>query len=188
MTIRLITADDLCTSAAATAAAQLPALIEARGLDDPDGTKPFKMPTTWAQIPVLEALQSATFPAAAVTTTGIVGEPRDSRDGIHADWLVRVGIFDRGTDYNDTAFRVREWAALVRAALLHDRTLGGLATGLKLVEETYRNLPQVGAARTLGGCSVGVRVRVKNIADLGELEPGPAVESTHNEVFVRPYT
>lgn len=187
MTFRLITADDLCTAASTVLVATLPDLIEALGLADPDDTKPFTMPTTWTQVPTLEALQSAQFPAAAVTSTGIVGQPTESSSGVDAEWLIRVGIFDRGTDYNDTAHRVRTWAALARAALLRNRTLGGVASGLRLVEETYRNRPQVGAARTIGGCSVGVRVTARNITDLGDLEVGPLVETTHPTVLKRPY-
>lgn len=185
MTFRLVSADDLCTGAQAVLAATLPGLIEALGLDEPADTKPFVTPKAWSQVPTLEALQSATFPAAAVTSTGIVGEPTESRSGVDAEWIIRVGIFDRGTDYNDTARRIRTWAALVRAALLRNRTLGGVATGLRLAGETYRSLPQVGAARTIGGCSVDVRVRARNIADLND--PGidlPLVQTTHNQITV----
>ncbi|MDI6911479.1 hypothetical protein [Nocardioides sp.] len=183
MTFRLVTADDVCTGAETVLVAALPVLIEALGLDEPADTKPFVMPTTWSQVPTLEALQSARFPAAAVTTTGTVGDTRESSTGVDAEWLVRVGMFDRGADYNDTAHRIRTWAALIRAGLLRHRTLGGIASGLRLAGESYRNLPQTSAARTLGGCTVDVRVKVRNIADLADLT-APVVKSTDSALTV----
>lgn len=189
MTLRLITADDLCTGTQTVLKAQLGALIEALGLDErPRPEKPFTVPKVWNQIPVLEAIQSANVPAAAITSTGIVGTPRKSRnpdgsDRIDATFLVRVGIFDRGSDYNVTAHRVRTWAALVRAVMLRNPTLGGVASGVRWVSETYRQFPEKGVARTLGGCSVDFHVDARNVADLTELDGVlPIVESTFSTV------
>lgn len=186
--LRLITADDLCAGAQTVLAAQLEALIEALGLDE--GRRPYLVPKTWDQVPTLEAVQKALGPnraAGAITSTGLVGTPRTSRSGIDATWLIRVGIFDRGSDYNVTAERVRTWAALVRAVMLHNPTLAGVATGVRWVAETYRNYPQKEVARTLGGCTVDFHVDARNVADLDAiLGVLPVVESTFSTVTVRP--
>lgn len=189
MTLRLLTADDLCTGADTVLTAALPTVLEALGLDEPDGGRAaFTPPANWTQVPTLEALQAAVMPAGAVTTTGITGTPRRSSTGTDATWRIRVGMFDRGRDYNETANRIRTWAAIIRAVITMNPTLGGVASGSRWVGETYRQLPQVGVARTLGGCSVEFDVDARNVMDLSELDGVvPVVNSTHPHVTVRPY-
>lgn len=171
--MRLVTADDLCVAAGAVLTANLPTLIEQLGLDEAHGAvKPYRLPRDgWTQVPTPEALQSANIPAGAITSRGIVGTPRKSSLGIDADWRLIVAVFDRGPDYNQTATRVRTWAALVRGVLLANPTLGGVATGLQWRGESYRQFPQTAVARTLGGCVVEVDVTARNVADLGEALP-----------------
>lgn len=191
--IRLVTADDLCDAAAAVLEEHLGPLLEALQLDDPEltapGIKPFKVPVTWTQLPVLEALQTAILPAGAITSTGIVpGTVRESSLGTDATFRLRLGVFDHGADYNDTANRARTWAALMRGVLLQHRTLGGVASTLRLVSESYRQFGQTSVARTLGGGVLEIDVDVKNIADLSALtDPGPNVASVESLVTARPY-
>lgn len=182
--IRIVTADDLCRGAQTVLAAQLPALITALGLDTPAaGQKAFAAPSTWVQVPTLEALQAASMPAGAITSTGTVGPPRKSTLGTDADWRIRVGVFDRGSNYDETASRARTWAALIRAALVLQPTLGGIATATRWVGEAYRQFPQVNAARTLGGCSVDFDVTARNVVDLGAI--APVVLTTGSTLTVR---
>ncbi|MBB3041021.1 hypothetical protein [Nocardioides soli] len=194
MTLRLVTADDLCHGMETVLRGQLGGLIIALGLDErPRPERPFEVPKVWDQVPVLEALQSAVANRAvgAITSTGIVGQvtTRRNADGsqrLDATFLVRVGIYDRGSDYNVTANRVRTWAALVRAVGLRNPTLGGVAGGVRFVTESYRQFPQQGVARTLGGCAVDFHVDARNIADLADLDGAlPVVESPFSTVTVR---
>lgn len=185
MSVRIVTADDLCRAAQQVLTQQLPGLLTELGLtgDDVPRADRYEEPKTWAQVPTLEALQAASTPAAAITSTGTVGEPRRSSLGYDATWRIRVGIFDRGHDYDNTAARARTWAALVRAVLVLNPTLGGVATSTRWVGETYRQFPQVGAARTLGGCAVDVDVTARNVIDLGPLDP--SVLTTQSDLTVR---
>lgn len=169
---RIVTADDLCDAVEAVQRAGLPVLIEQLGLDQAQGAeKAYTVPSTWAQVPTLTALQSAILPAAAVTSSGIVGAPVRRTTGWDATWRITVGMFDRGDDYHVTAGRVRTWAALVRAVGIANPTLGGIASGVRWAGETYRQYPQANVARTLGGCAVDFDVDVRNVADLGSLAP-----------------
>lgn len=189
MSVRIVTADDLCHGAQEVLAATLPGLIEALGLNEAQGAeKAYTAPTTWAQVPTLTALQSANLPAGAITSSGIVGAPRKSSLGYDATWRVTVGVFDRGGDYHVTARRVRTWAALVRAAVLTAPSLGGVASGVRWVGETYRQYPQAQVARTLGGCAVDFDVDARNVVDTAALTlpgPGPVVLSTEHTLTVR---
>lgn len=167
MTIRLITADDLCAGAESVLTAQLPDLLTALGLDVAQGSeKAYQKPKTWAQIPRFEVLQTANMPAGAITSTGVVGTPRTRSLGTDATWRISVGVFDRSGDYNTTAHRVRTWAALVRAVMLRNPTLGGVASGVRWVGESYRLAAEKGSARTLGGCQVDFDVDARNVVDL----------------------
>lgn len=182
--VRIVTADDLCRAAQGVLDAQLQGLIEALGFDTPtDGTKAYAKPKAWAQVPTLSALQAAALPVGAVTSSGTVGKPRKSSLGYDADWRIQVGIFDRGRDYDDTASRARTWAALIRAVLVLNPTLGGVATATTWVGETYRQFPQTSAARTLGGCAVDFDVTARNVLDLGAINP--IVLSTPSTLTVR---
>lgn len=193
--IRLVTADDLCVAAQTILEEQLGDLIDALGLGAPESpapddeaATPFEVPETWTQVPTETALQSAETPAGAISSPGTIGAARTTRTGVSATWRIRVAMFDRGTDYNDTAHRVRTWAALIRGVMLRNPGLGGLASGLRLATESYRLFPETGAARTLGGCAVEFDVDVQNIADLSELDVVPVVATTHPHVTVaRPY-
>lgn len=181
--MRLVTADDLCLAAGQVLSTGLPPLIEALGLDvDTADGRRFKVPAKWDQVPTLEALTSAQMPAGAITSRGIIGEPRRSSLGVDATWRVIVGVFDRGGDYNQTASRTRTWAALVRGVLLANPTLDGVASGVGWAAESYRQFPQVSAARTLGGCAVEVNVTARNVADLGDATQ--LVQTVHPSIDV----
>jgi hypothetical protein len=179
---QLVTADDLCRGAATALTDTLPGLIAAFGLDTPDApAKPFVAPTSWDQVPTLEALNRAAFPAGAIISPGITGRPVKSSLGTDAVWRIVAGIYDRGTDYNETAGRCRTWAALIRAALLRNPTLGGVASSVTWVGEAYRQIPQKSAARTLAGCSVEFDVAARNVVDVDAIDL-PIVLSTYSTV------
>lgn len=171
---RFITADDVCFAAETTLRENLASVITTLGLDvapTPPARpgKAFTPPGNWDQVPTLEALSSANFPAGAITSPGLTGPPvRRGRWGTGYDvtWRLAVGIYDRGRTYNETASRNRTWAALVRATMLQHPTLGGLVSSLTWVGEEYRQIPGRAAAKTLGGCAVAFDVIVENVVDL----------------------
>lgn len=191
MAARLITADDLCVAAAEILAEHLPAVVAAMGWDE-DSVAPLAPVTTWEQVPTLEALTAAEMPAGAVTSPGLAETPTRRERGRHdAVWRISVGVYDRGDDYHETARRVRRWAAAVRATLLEHRTLNGVADGVWWRGEEYRQKPNAGAARTLGGCAVAFDVKAANVIDLGSpVSPGagPLVQSVHARISTRPAT
>lgn len=188
MSLRLVTANDLCTGMQAVLVTQLPALLVALGLNEGDGArKAYTAPKRWDQVPDGKALQTANYPAGAIASAGVIpGTTRTSRTGTDATFGVSVAVYDRGPDFNATSDRVRTWAALVRALGLHNPTLGGIASAVRVAGETYRQSPKE-VARTHGGCQVDFQVDVRNIADLSDLDGVlPTVLDTFSTVTVRP--
>ncbi|MBZ5736492.1 hypothetical protein K8Z61_18530 [Nocardioides sp. TRM66260-LWL] len=187
-----LTADDVCAAVEAAMVRHVPRVIGAAALDEYDP------PATWRQTPTIEALREARreFPAGAIVSTGPVGDPKQQPTGYDATFRVEVGVFDRGTDWNDTATRIRTWAGIIRAAAHVDRTLGGIAAGVTWVGETYRRFPDPQVARTLGGCAVELDVYVEDVLtlaqlpdpDTGEYPPGHVVTRTTHTVTSRPLT
>lgn len=182
MTVRLITAADVCEAAEQVLVAGLLDVITAFGLQ-----AKMTPPATWDQLPTLEALTAANMPAGAITSPGLVGEPVQRSNGYDATWRLVVGMYDRDADHSATADRVRTWAGLVRATILRARSLGGLAQSVRWSGEDYQLIRQRSAARTLGGCAVAFNVTVTNVVDVDDLLPLPIVQSTHPVLTVRPH-
>lgn len=198
MTLRLVTADHVAAAAEQTLRDQIPTLIASLGWDvdatDPEApeadplfprpAKKLTAPKAWDQVPTLDALTTATFPAGAITSPGLTNPPtKKGWDRYDATWRLSVAVYDRGGSYDDTASRVRSWAALIRAALALNPGLNGLSQSLIWVGEEYRLLPQKGAARTIGGCAVAVDVTVENVMNFAA---GPLATSVHSSLTVTP--
>lgn len=178
---RLITADHLCVAMADIMQTELPILVASLELD----LKPI---LTWQQVPRPEALSAGRFPAGLVTSPGLSDRPTRRGDGSHdATWRIAVGIADRGTDHQDTANKIRTWAALIRAVGLRNPTLNGLAASCRWVSEEYAERPEKNSARTIGGCVVTFDVHVKNVVDLTDVTGDLAgvVLTTHPSITVR---
>ncbi|SDC46148.1 hypothetical protein [Nocardioides lianchengensis] len=174
-------ADDLCVAVENLLREKLPVLVEVLGLED--RYKPVK---EWQQLPTIEALASARFPAVAITSPGLTGPPTYSRasDAWTATWRIAVGIYDRGRDHDDTQARVRDWCSFIRTVCLVNRSLGGVATGVTWVGEEYRLVPQKDKARTFAGGAVALDVTASGLFDLGA-DVLPTVLSTHPSLSVR---
>lgn len=180
--VRLVTAHDVCSAAEAILTEHLPGWAAAAEL---------KPVTTWQQVPTVQAISSAPVPAGAITSPGLTEPPTKHRDRHEATWRIVAAVYDRGSDYTDTARRIRTWAALIRAVLVQHPRLGGLALRLDWVGEEYELVPEQGA-RTLGGCAVAVDVVVADVVPstappgLGGPPPAPTVTATRSTVTVRP--
>lgn len=138
----------------------------------------------WQQLPTLEALASADFPAGAVASPGLVGEPSYSRaaGGYKATWRIGVGIYDRGDNHADTQARVRNWCAAIRLAARAHPTLGGAATGIGWSGDRYELMPNRNQARTFGAGAVALDVSALVIDTLGAR---PTVASTPTSLSVQ---
>lgn len=180
--MRLVTADDLCVATQELLKARVPGIITAMEWEDK-----LRTVKTWQQVPDLAALTAANTPAAGITSPGLVDVPNQSHSRGHAaTWRIVAGMFDRGTDHADTAQRARRWAAVIRAALIDEPTLGGVAERVTWAGEEYDELPDRRAARTIAGCAVSFNVTANNVVDFSTGSALlPVVISTHELVTVR---
>lgn len=181
MTGRLVTADDVALAVEAVLVENLPGFATQAGLV-------LGPVTTWEQVPTLPALTSAIVPVGAISSPGLTAPPTRRGDGSwDATWRITVGVWDRDTSFRATAARARRWGALVRAVVLCHPDLGGLASRVGWVSEDYDEIPNQGAARTLGGCVVGFDVFVEDVLDPFSFTPaaGPVVQSTYPSLIVR---
>lgn len=190
--MRVVTGDDVASAVETVLTRDMPRMIEAMGLAGyllADG-----FPGGWTQVPRLSALSTADLPAGAICTPGWVDVPTRRRFGDYdATWRVVAGVVDRGEDYDDTARRTRLWAGVIRATLVANPSLDGLASSLRLASEvTDGEYNDRAASRTLGGCAVGVDVMVENVVDLTGLDLSgppfvsdpPTVQSTNPSLTI----
>lgn len=178
--MNVFTVDTLCSEAETLLRAQVPPLLVALALDT--DLKPL---TTWQQVPTMEALSTAKYPAGAITSPGLVKRPTRTRSsGYVAVWRLAVAVYDRGRDHADTAHRARTWASVIRAVMLDNPTVNGVASGVEWVGEDYAQEPGKREARTIGGCAVTFDVTVGNVHDTTPNDR-PTVQATRSTVTVR---
>jgi hypothetical protein len=144
--------------------------------------------TTWQQLPTIQAIATADYPAVAITSPGLVQAPTYSRssDSWETWWRAAVGIYDRaGVDddgHRETQALVRNWIAFLRTAALRNQTLGGAARAVVWSGEDYDLLPDRNNARTIGAgaLALDIKVQVPNTLGLGL----PPVTSTSTQLDV----
>ena len=184
--MRLISADDVCRAVEAVLVEHLDDTLEAAGWDVASGGDLTSV-RTWDQVPTLDALSRADLPAGAIESPGLAGLPARTEAGWSSTWRVVVGIYDRGETHDATAAKTRRWAAAVRATVLDNAALDGLAQSVTWVTEAYAQQAANNVARTLGGCAVGFDITVPDVVTLPLIAPAnpePVVESTHTAVTV----
>lgn len=191
MTLRLVSADDFCRGVQEVLAAQLPDLVqtlierEVPIAGEVLAAGDYPAVKEWQQVPALQAFNAANFPSAAVTSPGTVSTPQKTGQGYDGTWRVLVGIYDRGADYAQTQRKARVWAALMRAVLLRpgNRSLGGVADGVRWAGEQLDRINNKNSARTIGVAVLSVDVTARNVVDLSGLDP--IVTSTSVSVTAR---
>lgn len=165
--IPILSVDELCKAAETTLKAALPAYLALPDVQAwlGDSASRYGEIKTWQQLPTIEALSAATFPAIAITSPGLTEPPRRvrSRNVYECTWRIGIGIYDRGRDHEDTQAKARKWAAIVRSVMLRNQTLGGVAERIDWAGEEYRPLrgrnEGRGQARTIGGSAVALDVQ-----------------------------
>lgn len=173
----IVSADELLVGLELTLRDHLPTTVAALVTQHDWDADDFPTILDWQQLPTLEALSTADTPSIALTSPGLVGEPKYSRadGGYHGTWALSVGVYDRGEDHAHVQAKIRRWCAAIRLTARAHRTLGGVATGLTWGGDRYGLKPNRDQARTLGMGAVVLNVSAL-VIDL--LAPGQPVSTT----------
>ena len=130
-------------------------------------------PKTYGRIPTSQIEQTADqVPAVYIATPGTTGTPvRSANNSSWESWYtLNVLVVDRDEDWELTTERIAIWAALVRSALLSDKSLRGMVADVAFLSETYGAIPD-DQGRTYAGVVVAFRVLVPNVTILGDIGP-----------------
>lgn len=176
--------DELCVAVEATLVEHYDATMTALGF-----TTGYAPVATWQQLPSIQAIAAAKLPAGAIVAPTMIGTPTYTAASRtwRTTWRVPIGIYERGSDHDQTQARIRNRVAGIRATLLQHKSLGGIATGMAWSGENYDLLPGRDVARTIaaGGVSLDITADVT----IDPVDPGtgggPVVTSTPTTVTIR---
>lgn len=186
----IFSADELCVAAEEVLKRDLPGVLSHPFVTERVGGD-YGDIATWQQLPTIEALSTARFPAIAITSSGLTQSPSFSvsENSWAGTWRLVVGVYDRGRDHADTQARIRVWCACIRSSLLRNRSLSGTADSLAWVGEEFALLPNRNQARSIAAGAVAFDVTARIPALFDPPSSGgdwPVVLTTPTSVSVRP--
>ena len=104
------------------------------------------------------------LPAVVIVSPGTIGVPELHSGTYDAVYGLVVGVYCSASTDRATHDLVRLWCAALRACLLQSPSLGGVASGLRFVDESYDQV-DIEARRSLGAGICGFEARVNAIVD-----------------------
>lgn len=106
------------------------------------------------------------LPTCIVVSPGLANEPREEGDGnFKAEWEFHVGCVVSTSQQNQTNLVAKIMGAAIRAALLQHASLGGIASGMTWLDESYDDLPDDDVSRSLGASTLSFRVEVDDVVN-----------------------
>lgn len=125
-------------------------------------------------LPALRSFASATefdhwpeeqLPGCIVISAGLLSPPERYGDGMmSAEWACGVAVLTSGQDRTQSLRLAKIYIACIRWLMLQHPSLGGFATEVRWVDETYDDMaPEMD--RTLANGILQLGVRVENVVD-----------------------
>jgi hypothetical protein len=131
------------------------------------------------------------LPAVVIVSPGTIGPPELHSGTYDAVYGLVVGVYCSGSTDRATHDLVRLWCAAIRACLVQSPSIGGVASDLRFVDESYDQV-DIEARRSLGAGVCGFEARVNSVVDanagplVGTDPPDdqawPTVETTEIEI------
>jgi len=129
----------------------------------------YPAPRSYTRSTTFDKLPEDQLPAIIVVSPGLSDEPRRAGDRTYqADWMVGVGALVETRDETTAKKASRDVAALIRAIILQQPSLGGFANGVRWLNESYDQLP-IESRRTLASAEVEFSIRVDDVVNASEL-------------------
>jgi hypothetical protein len=140
-----------------------------RGIDD---TADLPVPRTYRTFKEFDHYPDQSLPAVVIISPGTVEEPTKEGDGqVTACFRVGVAIINKAKNEHLVNRNCKIYASAARAILVQQRSLGGLANGVKWISEGYEEGP-TDKFRSLGASTLEFDIDVPGIVNARE---GPAV-------------
>lgn len=113
------------------------------------------------------------LPAVIVVSPGLAEVPLTEGDGrTRATWVVGIGVVVSARDKRSTGNLAKLYAAVVRALMMQQQSLGGIGMGSTWRHETYTDIP-ADDERTLGACQVIFEVECGDVVSQSKGLPAP---------------
>jgi hypothetical protein len=106
------------------------------------------------------------LPTIIVVSPGLDDDPNEEGDGSYrATWRIHIGCVVSTSDMAATNLAAKIMGAATRSVILQHASLGGIACGVEWYDESYDDLPDDDASRSLGASSVSFRVEVEDVVN-----------------------
>jgi hypothetical protein len=105
-------------------------------------------------------------PTIIVVSPGTADEPSMEGDGHYrAEWALGVGAVVSTSTQESTNLVAKIYGAAIRSLLIQHGSLGGVASGIRWMDESYDDLPSDDSDRTLGSAALYFRVEVDEVVN-----------------------
>lgn len=137
------------------------------------GLKPRSLPKprSYSVATVLEKWPEDQLPAVVLVSTGIADRPRrKGSGGYDVPWALGIGVVVSARNQEAANSLAKRYTAAIRTLLLQHPSMGGFATGVEWMDESFDDVPAE-KRRTLAGGIVTFRVDIANAVNA---QGGPA--------------
>ena len=130
-------------------------------------------PRSWVASISIDRWPEEQLPSVLLLSTGLAEEPaRDGRGVYRAKFALGLAVVVSARDRRETDDLAKLYTAALRAALLHNQTLGGLAEAVEWVDERYDALP--GDRQRRRQLAAGQAVFRVEVHDVVAVKAGPS--------------
>lgn len=139
-------------------------------------------PRSWTTRNHFDRFPEDQLPAIIVVSPGLAGKPvKDGTQRYRTVWDLAIAVICSARDEPSTKSLARFYCGVVRAIMVQHRSLGGIASGLEWVDESYDEImDEQDTARVLASGQVSFRIEVDGTVSgrggprvpLAPIEPG----------------
>jgi hypothetical protein len=124
------------------------------------------VPRSYTTRKIFEKFVEDQTPTIIVVSPGTADEPKMEGDGHYrAEWGLGVGAVVSTSTQETTNLVAKVYGAAIRAIILQQASLGGIASGVRWMDESYDDLPSDDSDRTLGSAALYFRVEVDDVVN-----------------------
>lgn len=122
------------------------------------------IPRSYTTRRTFEKFAEDQLPTVIIVSPGLDGDPMQEGDGRYrAIWRMHVGVVVSTSSQVQTGYIAKLMGAAVRAIVLQQSRLGGIASGMEWYDESYDDLPDDDVSRSLGAATLSFRIEVDDV-------------------------